>query len=167
MKEKKNNLIILAWTMCIVSLTIMAFSLLLCGKKIEAPLFVPPEFDQAAVQGVPDVPEGSGWSEVDAQAFKASICGVVTIKNNKADIWFTNPDSNTVWLKLRILDTNGNTLGETGLIKPGEYVQSVTLTAIPDIGESIGLKLMAYEPETYYSAGSATLTTNIAGGNRK
>lgn len=167
MKEKKNNLIILAWTMCIVSLTIMAFSLLLCGKKIETPSFVPPEFDQAAVQGVPDVPEGSGWSEVDAQAFKASICGVVTIKDNKADIWFTNPDSNTVWLKLRILDTNGNTLGETGLIKPGEYVQSVTLTAIPDIGESIGLKLMAYEPETYYSAGSATLTTNIAGGNRK
>lgn len=167
MKEKKNDLIILVWAMCIVSLTIMVLSLLLCGKKTETPTFVPPEFDQASAQGVPNVPEGSGWSEVDAQAFKASICGVVTIENNKADIWFTNPASNTVWLKLRILDTNGNTLGETGLIKPGEYVQSVAFTAIPDIGESIGLKLMAYEPETYYSAGTATLTTEIAGGNRK
>lgn len=167
MKKKKNNLLILTGAMCIVSLTIMVLSLLICGKKTETPTFVPPEFDQASVQGIPNVPEGAGWGEVDAQAFKASICGIVTIENNKADIWFTNPASNTVWLKLRILDTNGNTLGETGLIKPGEYVQSVTFSAVPDIGESVGLKLMAYEPETYYSAGSATLTTKIAGVNKK
>lgn len=32
------------------------------------------------------------------------------------------------------------------------------------VGDSIVLKLMAYEPETYYSAGSITLTTTVVGG---
>ena len=65
-----------------------------------------------------------------------------------------------------MLDANGNTLGETGLIRPGEYVQSVVFETIPEVGDSIGLKLMAYEPETYYSAGSATLNTTVKGGEK-
>lgn len=165
MAPKRKISVSWAAGICALSLISMLISLIFTGEKQPEVAFVPPEFDKEAVIGTPDVPDGLGWSEVDAQVFKASICGVVTVENDKADIWFANPTSNTVWLKLRILDANGNALGETGLIKPGEYVKSVAFSVVPKIGEPIGLKLMAYEPETYYSAGSATLNTIIAGGD--
>ena len=67
-----------------------------------------------------------------------------------------------MWLKVRILDVGGNILGETGLVRPGEYVQTVALTTIPKPGTPITLKIMAYEPDTYYSMGAGTLNTTVS-----
>lgn len=162
MKKRKNAPLILAAIICAVSLVVMLFAL--SNPKQEQAAFAPPSFDSTAQAGTPTVPENLGWGELDAQAFKASVCGVVIPNGNTADVWFTNPESNTVWLKLRVLDENGNILGETGLIKPGEYVQSVTLDTVPKAGTTIALKLMSYQPETYYSEGAATLTTTVSEG---
>lgn len=164
MKKEKNIPLIITLAICILSLIVMTTVLLISSEKDKALSFTPPPFDTNAVQGIPDVPENLGWEEVDAQAYKASICGKVIPNGDTADVWFTNPESNSVWLKLRVLDTQGNVIGETGIIKPGEYVQEVTFTKTPQVGDSIVLKLMAYEPETYYSAGSITLTTTVVGG---
>ncbi len=71
-------------------------------------------------------------------------------------------DSNTTWLKLRVLNAKGNILGETGLVKPGEYVHSVSLDIVPEAGAAITLKLMAYEPDTYQSAGAVGLNTTVS-----
>lgn len=159
--RKKTIPFVLASIMCVVSIAIMIAVLLIPTGGSESAVFTPPPFDENAAQGVPDVPEGLGWNEVDAQGYKASICGVVVVDGSSADVWFTNPIENTVWLKLRVLDADGNAIGETGIIKPGEYVQSVNFTTVPGNGDTIGLKLMGYEPETYYSAGSATLNTTV------
>lgn len=166
MAKKRNSPLTAAAIICVISLVVMVAALTFSGGEPESVAFTPPSFDENAVQGTPDAPENLGWGEIDAQVYKASICGVVTVEDGKADVWFANPESNTVWLKLRVLDANGNTLGETGLIRPGEYVQSVVFETIPEVGDSIGLKLMAYEPETYYSAGSATLNTTVKGGEK-
>ena len=166
MAKKRNIPLTAAAIICVISLVVMVAALTFSGGEPESVAFTPPPFDENAVQGTPDVPENLGWGEIDAQVYKASICGVVTVEDGKADVWFSNPESNTVWLKLRVLNANGNTLGETGLIRPGEYVQSIVFETIPEVGDSIGLKLMAYEPETYYSAGSATLNTTVKGGEK-
>ena len=156
---KKNVFSIkLSACLCGFSLLVMAAALLFGRLQIEQP-FIPPPFDAAALQGTPAVPENLGWQELDAQAFKVAVCGKVIITDSAADIWLTSPESNTVWLKLRVLDGDGSILGETGLIKPGQYVRSVLLNSIPE-DPSVILKIMAYEPDTYYSAGSASL--NIA-----
>ncbi len=163
MEKKRNIPLIVATIICVISFTVMVVTLAFSNGEPETVTFTPPTFDENAVQGTPNVPENLGWSEVDAQVYKASICGILTVEDGRADVWFTNPENNTVWLKLRLLDANGDTLGETGLIRPGEYVQSVVFETIPEVGDSIGLKLMAYEPETYYSAGSVTLNTTVKG----
>ena len=116
------------------------------------------------MSGIPDVPEELGWQELDAQAFQVGVCGAVVLEGSQADVWLTNPESNTIWLKLRILDEDGDVLGETGLIRPGEYVQSVTFDTVPAPGTAISMKVMAYEPETYHSAGAVTLNTTIQSG---
>ena len=127
--------------------------------------FTPPPFEENAMTGVPEVPEDLGYSSPykEGMAYHFSICGNVTTEGKDAVVYLTNPAENEVWLKLRILDESGKSLGETGLIKPGEYVRGVTLTTIPKTGSGITLKIMGYEPDTYRSAGSALLHTVMRG----
>lgn len=148
-----GRLLIAAAILCVCSLVGMVLAL----RASQKPAYTPPPFDAAAQEGTPDVPPELGWQELDAKAYKFSLCSVFAPADGKADIWLTNPQENAVWLKLRVLDADGNRLGETGLIKPGEYVASVALEKECAAGDTVTLKLMAYEPETYYSAGAVSL----------
>ena len=162
-KQKKNYILPLAAVLCVLSLAVMVFAL---TRQEEIPTemgeFTPPPFESAAVVGSPAVPDGLGWQELVARVYKVGICGKFIPKGNSADIWLTNPEGNTVWLKVRVLDEKGNTLGETGLVRPGEYVQSVALDTVPKAGTPIVLKIMAYQPDTYYSEGAVSLNTTIS-----
>lgn len=163
--ENKRILPIIS-IICILSLISMILALTFGKGRNEANEFQPPSFETDAQSGMPTVEDSLGWSEIyqDGMEFKAYVCGNIITDGEKADVYFTNSKEYDVWLKLRILDENGNILGETGLLKPGEYVKSVSLkTDIAD-GEKIKLKIMGYEPDTYYSAGTVTLNTVIRTG---
>ena len=161
-KQKKNYILPLAAVLCVLSLAVMVFALTRQEVQTEMGEFTPPPFDSSAVVGTPAVPDGLGWQELDAQAYIVGICGKFIPNGNAADIWLTNPESNTVWLKVRVLDEKGNILGETGLVRPGEYVQFVELDNVPKAGTPIVLKIMAYQPDTYYSEGAVSLNTAIS-----
>ena len=137
----------------------------LCLPKGGTAEFTPPPFEENAVSGVPEVPENLGYSSPykEGMAYRFSVCGNVTAEGENAVVYLTNPAENSVWLKLRVLDESGKMLGETGLIRPGEYVRCVKLSSVPPAGAKITLKIMGYEPETYHSAGSATLSTVMGG----
>ena len=154
MKKKQNYILPLAAVLCVLSLVLMVFALTRQDTQTVMGEFTPPPFDSTAVAGTPTVPDNLGWQELDAQVYKVGICGKFISKGNTADVWLTNLESNTVWMKVRVLDEKGNTLGETGIIKPGEYVQSVTLDTVPKTEKPIVLKIMAYQPDTYYSEGA-------------
>ena len=147
-----------------VVLIVMAAVLFFGGKQNTAE-FTPPPFDATTVAGVPEVPESLGYISPyqDGMGYRFSVCGNVIMDGSNAAVYLTNPAENEVWLKLRVLDENGNILGETGLVRPGEYVKDVALTEKLTAGTKIKLKIMGYEPETYFSAGSATLNTAIGG----
>ena len=123
--------------------------------------FTPPPFEPEAQSGQPTVPQDAGYGELDARAFRFSAAGELLALDGEVEVWLTNPAENTVWLKVRILDEAGNILGESGLLRPGEYVRAVELRQIPQQPTPVSLKIMAYEPETYYSAGSAVLKTTL------
>ena len=91
--------------------------------------------------------------------YKFSICGQVDIVDGKADVYFTNPAENTLWMKLRIFDASGNIIAETGLIKPNEYLKTVSFNTVPENGSKLIMKVMTYEPDTYYSGGAVSLST--------
>lgn len=155
-----------AFALCIVSVIVMTLALTLGGRNEKTVPFTPPPFDQSAKPGSPAVDAALGWSEIyqDGMSFRAYVCGNVVMHGDTADVYFTNSEGFDVWLKLRVLDENGVFLGETGLVRPGEYVKSVAL--IPEVtdGQKIKLHIMAYEPETYYSAGAVILNTVITKG---
>ena len=81
--------------------------------------------------------------------------------SNKATVYFTNAEGNNVYLKLRVLDENDNSLGETGLLKLGEYAKDVELIRALSAGTGIRLKIMRYAPDTYLSEGSVVRNTTI------
>lgn len=160
MKFGENKMLDASAVLCLLALAAMTVALVFGRPQIQAE-FVPPPFDENAVFGLPEVPENLSWAELDAQMFRVSVCGMVAASDGAADIWMTSPAGNDVWLKLRVLDQNGTILGETGLIMPGQYVRAVVLNEVPAAGTPVSLKIMAYEPETYYSAGSISLNAHL------
>lgn len=159
LNQTDKKFIIALWAAGILCAASLVFLLVSFNMAPRSP-FVPPAFDPAAQVGTPEVPQELGWSQIQHPSleYSAAVCGVFLVEDSKADSYFTNLEGNA-WLKLRILDEAGNILGETGLIRPGEYVQSVTLDVLPSSGDTIVMKLMAYEPDTYFSLGSVILQT--------
>ena len=165
----KTNIRILALILAIIA---MLFCFVSCGEKgngndeTQAPQrgeFVPPPFEKAVVKGAPEIadPNAVGYAELDARAYKVAICGKVKLNEGKADVYFTNPESNDVWLKLRVLNEAGEIIAETGIVMPGEYLKTITFTKAVSVGDKITIKIMGYEPHTYYSKGEANLNTFI------
>ena len=160
----KSKAIYFSAAVCVLAVLGLILSLVLTGGKSERAEFTPPQFETAAQNGMPEAADES-WTRIyrDGMNFSAHICGKVVLNGHSADVYFTNDDGNGVWLKLRILDAGDNILAETGLLKPNEYVKTVTFDKIPKSGANIKLKIMAYEPDTYYSAGAVTLNTTVGG----
>lgn len=154
----KKLLLPAAVIICAVAAIIMVIMLVTSGSGRS---FTPPPFDPAAQTGTPDVPKSAGYGDLDAGDFKFYASGNLTAESGKTDIWLTNPAENNIWLKVRLLDENENVLGESGLIRPGEYVQSIALDNTPQDTISVTLKIMAYEPSTYRSAGAIALNTEL------
>lgn len=128
--------------------------------KIE---FIPPEFEENAQEGIPEVSDDLKYGVVSNEAvpFLVSLCGVVKQENQEATVYFTSHAENDEWLKLRIYDENNEIVGETGLIKAGEYVASVALNRELESGAKIKIKIMGYEIDTYKSVGSVAVETEI------
>jgi hypothetical protein len=118
--------------------------------------FVPPAFDSAAVSGLPVGVDTSIYGTlILADGIAVSLYSAPTVTDGTAQVYFASPASNTAWVRLRLLDAQGVLLGETGLLRPGEYVESLILQTPPKAAQVIA-KILTYEPDTYYSMGTAT-----------
>ncbi len=165
-KKKRKQILVLLCAASAVAIVVMIAALV--APKVGKGSFSPPAFDDSAVSGTPEVPDGLGYNELyqDGMAYRFSICGRLTFDGTDATVFLTNPSTNDAWLKLRVLDSEGNVLGETGLVKPGEYVKTVELSKALPAGTPVILRIMGYEPDTYLSVGSVNLNTTVGGTSR-
>ena len=161
--EKVNIMpVYILCVLTIIALVVMIL-VLVTARNPQMGDFVPPAFESMAVQGTPNVPEELQYSTPyrEGMAYRFSVCANVQMVGSKAVVYFMNAEENSVYLKLRVLDEDGNILGETGLLKPGEYVEGVELGETFSARTTISLKIMSYEPDTYMSEGSVILKTEI------
>lgn len=156
----KNQKFIIACMAVVLAVMLVVLGVLINRQtEPEVTDFVAPTFEQTAMTGVPeDVDAGLNYqtfSVEDQMIF--GMCGNLTLSDdNTVDVYFTSDASNSFWSKIRLLDEKGNVLGESGLIRAGEYVQSVTITNPPKESCTVIAKILTYEEETYYSKGSVT-----------
>lgn len=153
----------------ILSITIIIFILItlliLCISdylRQQSEAFLPPSFDENAqsIDASVELAETYGIFDV-TEGYRVGICGKPRLKNEYLSIFFSNPITNTVWIKLCIVDKDGMVLAETGLIHPGEYIKQVKVSRTMDEGETIIMQVLGYQAETYYSAGEVSLETTI------
>lgn len=164
-KDIKNLEFAVALMMLVCIVAVIVAIIAVLTPNTEKGEFVPPPFDANVQSGIPDVPEDLLYGELPVSKeipFRVSICKNVKIQGSQAFVYFTNAEDNEVWMKLRFMDENGNTLSDTGIIKPGEYLSSVEFSSLPD-GETgrMIIKIMTYEPETYISAGSINVEVDF------
>ena len=126
--------------------------------------FVRPEFDTMAVVGEPtDVPEELDFRAAQLkEGYAVGLCGNLQASEDGAvDIYFTSFEGNKYWVRIALYTEDGKKLGSSGMLKPGEYVQSVKLDNMPTKNTVVVAKILSYEPDTYYSMGSANVKINM------
>ena len=122
------------------------------------PGFTPPPFDPDAQKGAPAEPDKALiYTELAIrEGFVVSLCGSPVVDDSgRATVYFTAHPDNTLWVRLLVQTEDGVDLGATGLLRPGEYVEAVQLSKAPADGTTLVFKILSYQPETYYSEGSA------------
>ena len=164
-KNRKRDLLLLTLVGAFLASAVFCAVTLIVPREEIAGEFVPPEFDAAARAGVPSDGVSESYSEFSGEGmpYSFSVCGEIFVENGMAQVYLTNPEGNFVWLKLRVYDESGDILGESGLIRPGEFLPSVELRGKAGAGETLAVKIMGYEPETYKSVGAVVLNTRIVG----
>ena len=119
--------------------------------------FVAPDFDLSAASGIPEVtdPERQfSWLQM-GDHIRLALCGSPRATDQGIELYLTSDSTNVAWLLVKIYDENGTELGRSGLVRPGEYIPAVAVeNATP--GMAVSVKILSYEPDTYYSLGSAS-----------
>ena len=124
-----------------------------------------PPFDAAAQTGRPtDVPEDGAYGALALREDAVvRMCANVHTEGTDALVFLTSEGENQGWIRIKLLDSDGNVVGESGLLRPGEYVRAVKLSREFAEGTMLTVRILVYEPGTYLSIGSAGAQVRIAG----
>ena len=155
---KNNKLLIILCTILAI-LAIVIVGLLFSIKSKES--FKKPDFDS----NVTEIP-----SDLDYQKSVLNILDGYSIyispnpkivDDDCLKIDFLSVSTNNVYVKVRILDSENNIIGETGILKAGDYLEKVKLSKSVKVNDNITYKIMGYDQDNYTSAGSVSLNTRI------
>lgn len=125
--------------------------------------FVAPSFDKNALpMKTADLNDETYSILTIAEGYQVGICGEPEEKDGRVTVLFSNPQENNIWMRLRILDENNKILVETGIIRPGQYIENVSMNQFFKNSEApVIMEILGYEPDTYYSEGKVELKTKI------
>lgn len=143
-----------------------ALSLLALGvvwyTRSQTPSFQPPAFDPAAQVGTPTVAQEYQWTPVEVtDGYTISLCAQPRVEGDEAVVFFTSPQDNQVWVKLRLLTQEGKLLGESGVVRSGAYVERVALAQPVTQDTPVVMQVVGYTPETWHSAGKVQLNATL------
>lgn len=154
-KQQKIIIFILSGLLA-AALIVLAIVLAIREPEVIISDFIPPEFDTNAVAGMPeDIPAELNYgSPISQSEFLFALCGTPTVtEDSRLRIYFTSHVDNEVWLSIKIYTSDERLIGSSGLLRAGEYVEFIDLSepVLPD--SEIKIKIISYEPDTYYSRG--------------
>lgn len=122
--------------------------------------FQPPPFETAALQGLPQPEASLNYDNVTAPTgFSVGLCGTMYQQQDSSlMLYLTNPKTNNANIRCEIRNEAGELLYQSGVLKPGEYLP--TLTPVKELdNEAIQTEILiyGYEEDTWYSRGTIVL----------
>lgn len=155
---KGNKLLIVLCTILVIFIGIIVF-LLFSIKDKET--FKKPKFDK----NVSEIPEKLDYEKSVLNILSGYSVYIspspVVLENDYLKVDMISLEDNTIFIKLRILDEKDNIIGETGILRPGDYLEKVKVNKKLKKNDQIKYKIMGYEKDSYMSAGSVTLNTRV------
>lgn len=165
-KEQKRIIKVLT---AVVSIVCLISVIIFFNKDnfIQKGEFIVPPKEVNAINGKPtDNIDDCMYEEAKVRDdYRVYLCALPTIKDNKLNIYFTSVDTNKGLMKIKVLDSKSNTIGESGLIEPNSYIKEVSLNKELKDKEKITIRVMNYEKDTFYSLGEIKLDLFVS--NRK
>lgn len=156
----KRQRLILAILGGLLAVAITVLTVLLATRSPNTVIseFQAPPFEESALVGVPEeVLARADFHTIDVKGnYTFAICGAPEYSDGQLFPYFASHGENEVWLLLKVYGADGTELGKSGLIRPGECLGSIALSE-PPVGETVSVKVLSYEPDTYFSRGSATV----------
>ena len=146
----------------LVALVVLAVVLITREPEVVIAEFKAPPFEENAVLGVPDgVPDIENYREINMSGnYKFALAGTPMLEENKLFIHFSSSIDNGAWLLIKVYDMSDNEIGKSGLVRAGEYLESVNVI-FDNVVDSVKVKIVSYEHDTYYSLGTASATLPI------
>ena len=148
----------------IILLMIIVIALLATIGVIIYSIFIeyePPKFEINAYAGTPTPEESFLYDDVTSGfGYKFSIASNLYQQEDRSlKIFLTNPSANDVNIMCEIRSADDDKLlYESGLLHPGEYIESLDPAGeFDNIKYDVIVLIHAFEPETYHSAGTTTL----------
>lgn len=154
---KKNKVIVILFVILIVLISIIILLSVSINKRNK---FIRPNFDKKVSVIPKEIDYESSVIEI-RKGYSIYINSVPTVKDNELAVNFVSMDENDIWIKIRILDNNKQIIGESGLVKPGEFLESVKLNRKLKSKEDIIYEIIGYEIDSYLSAGTIRLNTKV------
>ncbi|MBO5653799.1 MAG: hypothetical protein J6S44_06255 [Clostridia bacterium] len=158
----RTQKLILAVVAVLLAVALVVVVLVAASNRHRQGTFTPPPFEETAVVGTPTVSDETlrySYAKITDE-LAVGLCATCERVEDDLLIYFTSLEHNTAWVRVKVYDEKGKLRGESGLLRPGEYVERIPLTSSPK-GETLKIKVLSYEPETYYSLGSAELTVDL------
>ena len=157
--DKQQKLIIKIALIIVSIICIISITIFLNKDKLKKGQFIIPEIEQNAIAGKPNfIAKDLMYTEAKVNDnYIVYLCAAPKTKENILTLFFTSVKTNTELIKIKILDSKNNVLGESGLLKPDSYLKDIELNRKLEDKEKITIKVMGYEKDTYYSQGSIKL----------
>ena len=154
MDKKEKTIITVTAALLVVALVATAVVFFVQKKKND---FTPPPFDEGAISGKPAVDNDAfQYRKVTvSEELSFSLCMCPSYEAGKARVLLTNDESSNAYIRIVLFDTEGNLIGESGLLKPGEYIESVSLSISHEDNTTVKAKILSYDKKTYYSKGTS------------
>ncbi len=148
----------------LITIVVLAVVSILYIKVIHSQKYSPPTFEKNAVLGVPNPPENLSYGGVEAEGgFRFLIAGnTYQQEDGSLQIYLTNLEESNIWIRCEICDENKNVLYQSGILKPGQYVEKLEpQMEIANEAMKIEISVYGFEPETYLSRGTIYLGNTL------
>ena len=154
---KKKSTFILIGILLLLVFLIVFYSFSINEKK----QFVEPQFESNYKDGIPDVERFEERLLKVDEGYTFYVNPSPIFHNDSLLVNFTSVNSNKVLLKLRVFDSQKNLIGETGVLKAGQFLDYVKLDNSIKDGDEITFVVMGYEKDSYLSAGSVSVKVKV------
>lgn len=150
------------WTLClVVCLSLFVLSIIFFISGFDSNEFIVPSDDESAVYGLnPIVADELNYTVLSDPnlPFSFGLCASPIVDNGDLIVYFNNPIENDSWLLLRAY-SNDKLIGSSGIVKQNGFVERVH----GDFNNvsNITFKVLAYEPNMYYSVGTVSVEVDI------